>query len=91
MLSRALGSLQRGLRVMPPLKTPKKPSNQPREARSLWNNPVGRWKSPFGRAKSILDTSVKPADVEKAMRTGDEQSKPFATPVTAEALDQSIP
>ena len=72
-------------------KTTKKSSGTGRDARSLWNNPAKHWKLPFGKTKSLLDASVKPSAIEKAMRKSDEQNEPFATPVTAEALDQSIP
>ncbi len=72
-------------------KTTKKSSGTGRDARSLWNNPAKLWKQPFGKTKSILDVSVTSSALEKAMRKSDKQNEPFATPVTAEALDQSIP
>ena len=71
-------------------KPAKTPSGGGREARSLWNNPVKHWTSPFGKTKSLLDKRVTHATVKKVMREDEAQDAPFSTPVTAEALDQSI-
>lgn len=76
---------------MAPHKIAKKSTGGKRDARSLWNNPATQWKLPFGKTKSLLDASVTPSAIEKVMRKSDKQNEPFATPVTAEALDQRIP